>query len=215
MSWKKIGKFGWFLRLFVDMQTGLKKSFWRQKDGNFATNPCHARATISLIITNCQAQFTENIRFGFVCTPTCREMSIDSRTSRRRLPAFGVRQRELRLGIFRSKVPKVSRRSSKSAKEIPKDSPLTFFSYPLASPCNVNVLSWFLTFVGTWASLGTQYKAGRCSLCAKRGPGYQPMTASTCGKGLVGLLRGLRKAYFESSFVEDGVTHKVHRCLTC
>ena len=76
MSWNNIGRFGQFLRMFGDMQTGLKKSFRCRKDQNSATNPCDSRAVISLIVTHYQAQFTEIIRFGSVCAHTCREMSI-------------------------------------------------------------------------------------------------------------------------------------------
>ena len=88
MSWNIIGRFGRFLRMFGDMQTGLKKSFRCRKDQNSATNPCYPRAVILLIVTHYQAQFTEIIRFGSVCAQshTCRGMSID-----RRRPAAGAR----------------------------------------------------------------------------------------------------------------------------
>ena len=77
MSWNIIGRFGRFLRMFGDMQTGLKKSFRCRKDQNSATNPCDPREVISLIVTHDQAQFTEIIRFDSVCAHTCRGMSID------------------------------------------------------------------------------------------------------------------------------------------
>ena len=91
MSWNIIGRFGRFLRMFGDMQTGLKKSFRSRKVQNSATNPCDPRAVISLIVTHYQAQFTEIIQFGSVCAHTCLGMSIDrsGRSSLQRRSAAG------------------------------------------------------------------------------------------------------------------------------
>ena len=111
MSWNIIGRFGRFLRMFGDMQTGLKKRFRCRKDQNSATIPCDPRAVISLIVTHYQAQFTEIIRFGSVCAHTCRGMSIDrsGRSSLRdRPPArFRCSSREL---ADRSYLPRCGKR---------------------------------------------------------------------------------------------------------
>ena len=139
MSWNSIGRFGRSLRMFGDMQTGLKKSFRCRKDQNSATNPCDPRAVISLIVTHYQAQFTEIIRFGSVCAHTCRGISIDCRRPAAgarfaigRRPAFGVRHGSLR--IARTFQDAESEETVfKSARKIPsyhlKDIPVTFISF--------------------------------------------------------------------------------------
>ena len=98
-----------------------------------------------------QAKITEIIRFGSVCAHTGREMSIDRRTSLRRPACFRCSSRRARLGEPSHQVVESETMVFKIG-EGNTDWPLqrqqlTFFSYPLARPCEGMVLSWVLTCV--------------------------------------------------------------------
>ena len=136
MSWNIIGRFGRFLRMFGDMQTGLKKRFRCRKDQNSATNPCDPRAVISLIVTHYQAQFTEITRFGSVCAHTCRGCrsiaAAGARFAIGRRPAFGVRHGSLRIArTFQDAESEetVFKSARKITSDHLKDIPVTFVSF--------------------------------------------------------------------------------------